>query len=267
MAPLGRLSPARRRLYLALALLAVLVVAALTVPRLLAGDDEVDPAAQDVAGPVLLVPGYGGSTSAFSVLADHLASTGRAVELVDLGSATDEIQTQADRLRAEVGRVLDRTGAPSVDLVGYSAGGVVVRWFVAELGGDQVTRRVVTLGSPHHGTEVAELGGLLAGDACPAACLQLIPDSDLLRVLNRDDETPAGPLWVALWTLDDQTVVPPDSGSLDGALDYAVQDVCPHLHVAHADLPRSPPVWQMVDAALGGRTPVEPGPGVCRVSR
>ena len=105
-------------------------------------------------------------------------------------------------------------GAPSVDVVGYSAGGVVVRLWVDDLGGGSLARRVVTLSSPHHGTEVAGLGADLGEEACPTACEQLAPDSDLLTTLNARDETPPGPRWVALWTTDDATVVPPTSGLL-----------------------------------------------------
>ena len=69
-------------------------------------------------------------------------------------------------------------------------------------------------------------------------------------------------MWVAIWTDDDQTVVPADSGSLEGALDYAVQDVCPGLVVGHGDLPRTGPTISMVEAALrpGCRAP---DPSVC----
>ena len=52
---------------------------------------------------------------------------------------------------------MDRTGTDSVDVVGYSAGGVIARLFVRDDGGDSVVRRVLTLGSPHHGTDVAAL--------------------------------------------------------------------------------------------------------------
>ena len=96
----------------------------------------------------------------------------------------------------------------------------------------------------------------------PQACQQLDPDSDLLRRLNADDETPAGPVWVALWTEDDKTVVPPDSGSLDGALDISLQAVCPDVHVGHADVPSTPEVIAIVEAVLGRPAPEVPPP-VC----
>ena len=69
---------------------------------------------------------------------------------------------------------MDRTGAASVDLVGYSAGGVIARLYVRDEGGASVVRRVLTLGSPHHGTDVAALATEVAG-GCPTACEQLTP--------------------------------------------------------------------------------------------
>jgi triacylglycerol lipase len=149
-------------------------------------------------------------------------------------------------------------------VVGYSAGGVVTRLWVEDPAAASVVRRVVTLASPHHGSDLAALAGGLAPDACVAACRQLAPDSDLLRELNGGDETPDGPLWVAIWTDDDQTVVPPTSGELEGAVDFSVQAVCPDLTVTHADVPRTPAVVAMTLAALGTTEPVVPSGEVCR---
>ena len=139
----------------------------------------------------------------------------------------------------------------------------MLRLYVADLGGGSTVRRAVTLSSPHHGTDLAALALSFGSRTCPEACQQLAPDSDLLRDLNAGDETPAGPVWVALWTEDDETVVPPTSGRLDGALGYAVQSICPDLVVGHPDVPRSPAVLAMVESALGTDAPVEPGPEVC----
>jgi triacylglycerol lipase len=183
------------------------------------------------------------------------------------GTGTQDLRDQARHLSDVVDDVLAETGAPSVDLVGYSAGGVVVRVYVADLGGGSHVRRAVTLASPHHGTDLATLGATLGSTACPAACQQLEPDSDLLRGLNAHDETPAGPVWVALWTEDDATVVPPDSGRLDGALDLDLQDVCPGVHAAHPDVPRTPAVIGIVESVLGSPAVVAPGPSACHDPR
>jgi triacylglycerol lipase len=58
-------------------------------------------------------------------------------------------------------------------------------------------------------------------------------------------------------------VVPPDSGSLDGALDFSVQSVCPGLSVAHPDVPRNPEVMAMVVSVLNRFRLRQPGPEAC----
>lgn len=261
----GSLAPARRRLYLfLLALLVVVLVAVLVVALVRRGSDVV-PVAQDEPGPVLLVPGYGGSTASLEVLASALTASGKTATVVaPSGSGTQDLRSQARDLSAAVDRALASSGADSVDLVGYSAGGVVVRYYVASLGGGSKVRRAVTLSSPHHGTSLASLAGSLGSTACPTACQQLAPDSSLLRELNAGDETPAGPAWVALWTTDDKTVVPASSGSLSGAVDFSVQSVCPGISpLGHSDVPRSPVVIAMVSSELGTSPPSVPPASVC----
>ena len=113
-----------------------------------------------------------------------------------------------------------------MDVIGYSAGGVIARVFVRDDGGADVVRRVLTLGSPHHGAEVAAAPTSWPG-GCPKACEQLAIDSDLLRHLNAGDETPAGPEWATIRSAADQTVTPTDSARLDGALNIRIQDLCP----------------------------------------
>jgi triacylglycerol lipase len=85
--------------------------------------------------------------------------------------------------------------------------------------------------------------------ACPVACQQLTPGSSLLASL--DVTSPAGlPQWLSLWTSDDQTVTPPDSARLAGAIDVQVQSVCPGVSITHSQLPTNPDVAAMVLQAL-----------------
>jgi triacylglycerol lipase len=261
---LDGLSPARRSFVLGVVVLAVTAVAGAGVAVWVTRDDAVRPVSQDTPGPVLLVPGYGGGTAGLQVLADALQAQGREVMVVDLpGDNTGDLDRQAVELEKAAILALNRTGARSVDVVGYSAGGVVARLWVRDHGGGSLARRVVTLGSPHHGTDLAGLGGDVAPDSCPEACRQLQPDSELLRKLNAGDETPDGPLWISIWTTDDQIVVPPSSSELDGALDFTLQSVCPRAVVSHGDLPESRIVIAAVTRQLAVAEPAVPDDSIC----
>jgi triacylglycerol lipase len=263
---LAGLSPARRRLIvgaLALAVVAVLVAGGALLMGRPSDAAGREPVAQERPGPVLLVPGYGGSVASLRPLADRLAAAGRDATVVDVpGNGTGDLGATADALDEAVGAALERTGAGSVDVVGYSAGGIVARLWAAD-GGAALARRVVTLGSPHHGTTLAHLAGQLAPDRCLEACAQLAPGSALLAALNAGDETPEGPAWISIWTAQDETVTPPESARLDGALELPVQSVCPGVRVGHGDLPRHPLVQAMVLEQLGTAAPAPLDPDDC----
>jgi triacylglycerol lipase len=261
---LAGLSPARRRVVL-LVLALVLVGAAVLTAFLLArpGTDAPEPVAQDRPGPVLLIPGYGGSTEGLQRLADRLTGTGRDATVVGLpGDGTGDLTEAAGALDAAATAAMARTGERTVDLVGFSAGGLVARIWVAD-GHADVVRRVLTLGSPHHGTSLAGIAGSLAPSQCPVGCRQLAADSELLADLNAGDETPEGPSWVSVWTTQDRTVTPPDSARLAGALNLPVQSVCADAQVGHGDLPTDPLVQRMVLEELAAGDPVPLGPADC----
>jgi hypothetical protein len=221
--------------------------------------------AQDRPGPVLLVPGYGGNTGSLTELAAKLRAAGRQATVVPLPDAgIGDLTTQADVLDGYVNSAL--RGAPSVDLVGYSAGGVVVLLWLEEHQGTSKARRVVTFGSPFHGTSVASAGAAVDPAACPTACQELIPGNSLLSQL---DAAPlAGhPPWLSLWTTQDQTVVPPDSARLGGAIDVPLQSICPDEQVSHSGLPTDPLVTGMVLRALGTAPLVAPTAADCPALR
>ena len=259
---LAGLSPARRRLVVGLLSLVVVAALALTATLTAAfllrpSEEPAEPAAQETPGPVLLVPGYGGGTNGLQTLAERLTAAGRDATVVALpGNGTGDLRASAEALDLEVTAALARTGADTVDVVGYSAGGLVARLWVAD-GGADVARRVLTLGSPHHGTRLADLAGEVAPQQCPVGCQQMATDSDLLTELNADDETPVGPTWVSIWTTQDETITPPASSRLDGAVNLPAQSVCADARINHGQLPRSPLVQEMVVAELAAGDPVE----------
>ena len=260
--PAAGMSPRRRALA---AVLVVLVLAAGAAAGFLAAShagsssDSIarpgGPAvpAQNRPGPVLLIPGYGGGTGALDQLASRIRAAGRPATVLRLpGSGTGSLVPDAALLNTAVDAALAH-GAPSVDVIGYSAGGVVALLWARDDDGAAKARRVVTLGAPFHGTQLAATAQALLPGACPAACQQLIPGSALLTGL--DSASPAGlPRWLSVWTTSDLVVVPPDSAQLAGAIDVPVQSVCPAEVISHSQLPDNPAVQAMVLQAIG------PGP-------
>ena len=121
---LDALSPQRRRLVLIAAGLGLtlLLVGVLTVVvRSVRGFGGAAP--QDQPGPVLLVPGYGGNADSLAPLEIALRAAGREVVVVTpAGDGTGDLRAEADHLADVAASTLDRTGAPSVDVIGYSGG-------------------------------------------------------------------------------------------------------------------------------------------------
>lgn len=257
------MSPRRRAFVGGLALLAT-GAAATAAALVLLGRAGAAPSAypaQNRPGPVILVPGYGGSTRALSVLASRIRLTGRAAIVVHLpGNGTGSLIADAAAVNAAVSRALG-AGAPSVDVVGYSAGGVTALLWARDDGGNHKARRVITLGSPFHGTSIAAAAAGLAPGACPAACQQLVPGSSLLSGLAAG--APAKLRWLSLWTTDDKTVTPPDSARLAGAIDVPLQSVCPGQHVSHSQLPTNKAVTAIVLRVIGPGQFRRPVPGAC----
>jgi triacylglycerol esterase/lipase EstA (alpha/beta hydrolase family) len=256
------LSP-RRRLLLAAVAVAVVVGLAAAV-ALVAGRRARPELARAAEVPVLLVPGYNGTPASLGTLAARLRSAGREVVVVGLPDrGTGDLRASARVLAAAV----DRTGAARVDLVGFSAGGVVVRVLLAEPARALRARRVVLLGTPNHGTELAGAAAAFDPGLCAGACAQLVPGSALLAELNRGDETPPGPEFFSIWTALDQTVTPPATAALDGAANIRVQDVCASARLGHGGLVADPLALGLVTEALAGTLPDPPGAGDCAALR
>jgi triacylglycerol lipase len=264
LARLAALSP-RRRALTGVVTVIVVALAALGGARLAGAGSGPVAAVPASSRPsyVLLVPGYGGSTTALSQLAARIRATGRTATVVHLaGDGTGDLRMQARVLNGYVDDAL-KDGSGPVTLIGYSAGGVVAWLWDVDDGGAGKVRRIITLGSPLHGAQLAALGAAFVPSECPTACQQLVPGSSLLAGLQ-NSPAPERPPWLSLWTTDDQVVQPPDSARLAGAVNVPLQSVCPGVAIQHGGLPTSPLVTGLVLRALGSGPLADPGPGECQ---
>ena len=108
--------------------------------------------------PIVLVHGYAMNRANFVVLARRLAAAGLGpiygFEYWTLGKTS----SAARRLGAYVDEVLATTGAAAVDVIGHSMGGVVGRYYGTLGAGDGKIANLITIGSPHSGTDVSAIG-------------------------------------------------------------------------------------------------------------
>ena len=101
---------------------------------------------------MLLVHGFAGTKSSWSLVAHTLSARGLTVEAMSYPPLGTSVEQLAERLVAEVERILCRTGADKVHLVGHSLGGVVIAQAIADIRLSGRVDTVITLGSPFGGS-------------------------------------------------------------------------------------------------------------------
>jgi triacylglycerol esterase/lipase EstA (alpha/beta hydrolase family) len=164
---------------------------------------------KDAAMPVLLVHGYGCDGAYWSRLARLLRQAGASYMTVDLEPLFGGIDDYAPQIEAALQQLCAATGKRQAIVVGHSMGGLAARAHLRAFGSARVAR-VITVGTPHHGTALAGFGpGLNAR--------QMRRHSEWLAALAASEPPATRALMVSLWSHHDNIVAPQDSARLPGA--------------------------------------------------
>jgi pimeloyl-ACP methyl ester carboxylesterase len=157
--------------------------------------------------PILMVHGLADNRAIFAVLRRTLRRRGfGTLVTLNLSPTIKDIRAGARDLARGVEALCEATGYERIHVIGHSMGGLIGRYYVQRLGGDERVHTLVTLGTPHGGTVPARLLPTRLGR-------QLAPGSDLLTELDRP--APGCPTrFVAFWSDLDQLVLPHESGRL-----------------------------------------------------
>ena len=157
--------------------------------------------------PVLLVHGINDTGAVFDKMAFYLREQGLSVYTVDL--VPNNGSEVLDKLAQQVANYVNDTFAveQSLDIVGFSMGGIVSRYYIQRLGGINRVQRFITISSPHKGTIVA-YGSWLGG------ALQMRPHSDFINDLNSDVEMLKKLNFTSIWTPYDLMILPATSSKL-----------------------------------------------------
>ena len=151
--------------------------------------------------PVLLIHGIKDDARKMEPMARYLRGQGWDAKTMSFRPSWG--QKGLDVLAGQVAEFIDQNYAPGekIDLVAFSMGGLVTRYYLQRLGGLARVQRYITLAAPHHGT-------LLAWLIPTAGCRQMRPGSAFLRDLNGDAAQLAQLDFTSFWTPFDAIIVP-----------------------------------------------------------
>lgn len=167
--------------------------------------------------PVLLVHGYGCNSGYWHAMSRALRKAGILHHAVSLEPVTAGIDDYVPQVHQAVTRLRRETGAARVILVCHSMGGLVARAYLRAHGHDCIGK-VITLGTPHHGTALAHFGvGLNSHQMRWTASEQEGLCSDWLRELAASEDPGLYRLFVSIWSHHDNIISPQSSSRLDGA--------------------------------------------------
>ncbi len=157
--------------------------------------------------PVVLVHGINDTGQVFRTMETYLKKRGLSVYNLDLIPNNGDFGLE--KLAQQVADYIAATfGAEQpLDLVGFSMGGIISRYYVQRLGGINRVQRFITISSPHNGTVVA-YASLRPG------CVQMRPDSTFLKDLNRDVAMLKQLNFTSMWTPYDLMIVPANSSQM-----------------------------------------------------
>lgn len=157
--------------------------------------------------PIILLHGYFHNRSAFVVMRRALKRFGfRSVDTMNYNVIGHDVPELAAQLASHVEEVLTASGGTRVHLIGHSLGGLVARYYIQELGGDELVHTCITLGTPHQGTYAAIVGR-------GKAARQLRPGAPLLKQLSKNAR-PMPVRFVSFYSNLDSLVLPAANAKL-----------------------------------------------------
>ena len=200
--------------------------------------------------PILFVHGIIDNHSIFALMDRALRRRGFSdLSWFDYGLLTSDVRTAAADFAAAVEKLTAESGYERVHVVGHSLGGLIARYYVQRMGGHERIRTLITLGTPHAGTELARMGPLMP------LVRQLRPGSDLITELAR----PAPGIstrFVAFHSDLDQLILPRRNARIEHP-DLISRNI-PVTGLGHLSLPNNGEIAFQIAAVLGE---LDPGSG------
>ncbi len=166
--------------------------------------------------PVLLLHGYGCNSGYWAHLTPLLDAAQISHAALDLEPVLGEIDDYLPLVQRACASLCTKSNVPKVIIVAHSMGGLVARAYLRTHGAQQVAH-VFTLGTPHHGTSLANFGVGKNAAQMRRTNSADAPESGWLRALAAQETPASRALITSLFTHHDNIVAPQTSSQLEGA--------------------------------------------------
>ena len=161
----------------------------------------------------------------------------------DLFENTERLADVIDDIRAQ-------TGEAKIDILAECTGGLLARYYMQSMGGDQYVSRMVTFISPQHGVPKAELAFTTVGWP---ALEDLTPGSDFLEAVN-NAPLPANVPITSIYTCTDEYIQPYKTSIIPGAKNIGLCDG----FVGHYQFFYDPAIYKIMHAELTAPIATDP---------
>lgn len=158
--------------------------------------------------PVVLVHGINDTEKVFDKMGTYLYNLGWSVYGLNLSpnNGSGSLESLGEKLQEYINSKFSPT--ENIDIVAFSMGGLVSRYYIQRLGGVDRVKRYVNISAPNRGTLAAYAFDTMG-------ILQMRPQSDFLQDLNRDYWQILAKIQVTtIWTPLDLIIIPPKSSCL-----------------------------------------------------
>lgn len=229
--------------------------------------------------PVVLVHGtFANKLIAWGGLGPYLAQQGRCVYALNYGARDDKdvfkgmapVEESARQLAAFVEQVRQQTGAPKVDLIGHSQGGLLIQYYTKMMGGADKVHTLIAMAPSTRGTTKADQSTPKVAEGstpderyaasksqggsfwnCPA-CSDQRTDSPVITAFLKGPIAQPNVRHNIIATRQDKVVVPVDNQLVKepGVNNIVLDDVFPERWFTHTNMLYNQDVWRLVEQTL-----------------
>jgi triacylglycerol lipase len=175
--------------------------------------------------PVLLVHGYVCNSGQWKTLSQRLIEKEITHYAIDLEPVLCSIDSYVSIIHQAIDTLCHETGSDKVAIVAHSMGGLAVRAYM-KVHGSMHIAKVITLGTPHHGTALAHFGkGENSLQMRWSGNAKKSISSDWLQQLANDENKSDYALIVSVYSHHDNIIAPQTSSHLIGARNIAFHGI------------------------------------------